>query len=129
MDNIIYNGLLQYFNTLKYLGNINPLEGYKLLYLIGIKEFLDSDYSGFVTEKDYNEIVKSLYCIFGNSCIIPFPDYYQYKNNLMYKGTISELSNSIDIINDKIEELENMGKKPIVIPGDKITEIPDFDIK
>ena len=40
-----------------------------------LEEFLCGSMSQFITEKDYNTIDKALYCLYGTSCMIPYPDY------------------------------------------------------
>lgn len=75
MDEIIYNSIKKYFNTLQYTGYINYDEVYKLLYLIGVKEMADTDIYGSLTEEDYKEINKSINCIYGTSCLFPYPNH------------------------------------------------------
>lgn len=75
MDNIVYEALKSYFNTLSVLGYESYEEVYKLIYLISILDFTYNDFKGYITEEDYRIIQDSLYCIFGTSCLIPYPQF------------------------------------------------------
>jgi hypothetical protein len=72
-----------------------------------------------------------MYKLYGSSCLIPYPDYYNNKTKrIMYTCSISELAHRVDRL-----EQEGTGGTPIdlqdkeiVIPGDFIEEIEDVDI-
>lgn len=74
LTNEVYNSVNKYFSVLKNLGykSYNSVE--QLLIFTFIEELLYSPLSQFITEKDYNDISNSLYCLYG-SCMISFPDY------------------------------------------------------
>lgn len=75
MDEIIYDSILNYFSTLSNLGYINYNDVYKLLFLVAIRDFIYNDFWEYISEEDYREIEKSLYKIFGTSCLIPYPEF------------------------------------------------------
>ena len=66
MDNMIYEILYKYFNSLAISGYKNYENVYKILFLVGIEEFIRNDFYGYLTKEDYNEINKALYCIYGS---------------------------------------------------------------
>lgn len=75
ITNDVLNAVNKYFHTITNLGykkdkDVNNLIGY-----IFLEELLCGDMSQFITEKDYNTIDKALYCLYGTSCTIPYPDY------------------------------------------------------
>ena len=78
---VAIKALQKYFCTLSYLGYVNDESVKKLLVLLFLEELL-SQWNPFVTENDYRIISKSLYKLFGNDCIIEFPDYIKYQTNL-----------------------------------------------
>ena len=67
--------LSRYFNTLSTLGYKGDQSVFKLLVILFIEELLTGEFSQFVTEDDYRDITKAIYCIIGNSCLVDFPSY------------------------------------------------------
>lgn len=93
MVDTVYNAINKYFNTLGNTGYVKQKDVYKLLVLCGIEELLNNDFRGLVSQEDYSLINKALYCLYGSTCLIPYPDYYSGKNKrVMYLGSISELA-------------------------------------
>lgn len=76
MDNLVYESLNRYFTHLGNVGYTKQAEIYKLLFLITLQELLDGDFKELISEKDYEEINKALYCVYGSTCLAPYPDYY-----------------------------------------------------
>ena len=108
MDDILYNSLFKYFDTLSSTGYVSYKDVDKLLLLTIIQEFIYNDFRGFITEDDYREIEKFLYRIFGTSCLIPYPNYCNsYTMNKLHLGDISELSHRVDINENKIQEIRD----------------------
>lgn len=108
MDDILYNSLFKYFDTLSSTGYVSYKDVDKLLLLTIIQEFIYNDFRGFITEDDYREIEKFLYRIFGTSCLIPYPNYCNnYTMNKLHLGDISELSHRVDINESKIQEVRD----------------------
>ena len=50
----------------------------KIIVLLFLEELLSYNYFGFITEEDYEIIVKSLYCVSKDTCLIDFPSYATY---------------------------------------------------
>jgi hypothetical protein len=130
MDNVVYTAISRYFSMLSKFGYVNYDKVYNILYLILIRDFVYNDFYGYITEDDYRHIERSLYCLFGKSCLIPYPEYLTMNN--LNLGSISELAymmkkNKEDIskVIDNINEI----KKTRVIKGDlNGEEIPNIDI-
>ncbi len=132
MVNYIYDSLCRYFGHLCKTGYIKQSEVNKLLLLTVIQKLVDCDFRGLVSKDDYNLINEALYKLYGTSCLIPYPDYYNNNNKrIMYTCSISELAH-------RVERIETSGSggglpidiqdKEIVIPGDIIDTIADEDI-
>lgn len=131
MVNYLYEVLCKYFNHLCNVGYAKQSEVNKLLLLYAIQKLVDCDFRGLVNEDDYNSINDVLYKLYGTSCLIPYPDYYNDKTQrIMYTCSISELVH-------RVERLEQGGvdggtieidDKDIVVPGN-LTEddIDDID--
>lgn len=67
-----------YFNALTQFGYKNPQDVNRLLIYNFIGELLTGDMRYFITEEDYKTIERALSCLYGSSCLIPYP---QYANN------------------------------------------------
>ena len=125
MDNVLYNVLSNYFNQLCNTGYVKEASTKKVVALAIIQELLNKDFRGLINEEDYNMIVKTLYCLFGSDCLIPYPDYYSGKNKrIMYTGSLSELTHRIEEVEGILTVLDN----DVVIPGDEGIDTGDFDV-
>ena len=78
VTNITENTVNRYFNSLSKLGYRNYTDVYKIIILTFLEELLDCDFFGFVSEEDYNAIMKAIYCLADNTCTIEFPSYATY---------------------------------------------------
>lgn len=75
MEELVNTSLERYFNALSKLGYKSYSEVDKLLVFIFIQELLDSECESFITEDDYKAINQALCCLYGSSCLIPYPEY------------------------------------------------------
>lgn len=75
ITNDALNAVNKYFHTLTVLGYKKDSDVRNLIVYLFIEEFLCGPMSQFITEKDYNTIDKALYCLYGTSCMISYPDY------------------------------------------------------
>nr|DAQ75197.1 MAG TPA: hypothetical protein [Crassvirales sp.] len=127
MDNFVFNTLGKYFTNLANTGYRKDSDVLRVLLLSHINKLLNNDFRGFITEEDYKKIERALYCLYGSSCLIPYPDYYNTKNQrVMYNGSISELTHRVINTEKVIDELK---KTDIVIPGEDIKDVDDFNIE
>ena len=67
------NALNKYFEVLKSTGYYNYKDVKKLIVLDFIRELLSDNYNLYITEEDYASITNLLYCLFGSTCLIPYP--------------------------------------------------------
>ena len=72
----IYSSIKSYFNALSHSGYKSYKETIKLSILIFLEELLYGPMSVYITEDDYRDIIRALYCLYG-TCVIPFPSYLQ----------------------------------------------------
>ena len=94
----LYSSMSSYFNTLSQLGYKDYKSVYKLLAYTFIEGLLTGPMRFYITESDYRKIGRALSCLYGSTCLIPYP---QYVNE--------------DTIFGKLEDL------PFILP--RITEI------
>lgn len=85
IDKVLSTSLDRYFVTLSQFGYKEYCSVTKLLVLSYIEEMLYNETWSPVPEKDYRDMDKALYCLYGNSCLIPYPEYIN--NDSLFKKT------------------------------------------
>lgn len=75
ITNDALNAVHKYFHTLSNLGYKKYKDVTNLIVFLFLEELLCGTISQFITEEDYNTIDKALYCLYGTSCMLPYPDY------------------------------------------------------
>lgn len=96
MDNVVYESIKRYFTSLSMFGYKSYNDTYKLLYIISIRDFIYNDFRGLITEDDYRIIGRSLYNVFGTTCLLPYPQFCKSKGmNDLHLGSITELSHMV----------------------------------
>lgn len=98
MDEIIYNALSRYYHALSLKGYMPEIDSDKLLVFIFLRDFVFTDYRGYIKEKDYHLIEKALDCLYGTTCLIPYPDYL--KMGKLYLGQITEMAERLKTLED-----------------------------
>ena len=98
MDEIIYNALGSYYNALEKKGYMSYANMQKLLLLIFYRDFVFHDYRGILSREDYLLIERALDCLWGSTCLIPYPDYL--KMGKLHLGEITELSHRVKTLED-----------------------------
>ena len=93
MDEILYNSLSSYFHALEYKGYMPYPQMQKLLVLIFYRDFVYNDYRGLISKDDYLMIERALDCLYGSTCLIPYPDYL--KMGKLHIGETTEMANRI----------------------------------
>lgn len=73
LSNVLERALATYFNVLSSTGYVCYNDVNKLLLLSLIEELTSGPMSAFIDDKDHNSMNNALYCIFGTSCLIPYP--------------------------------------------------------
>lgn len=75
LDNLAYTGVSNYFQALSTFGYKGYKEVNKLLVLLFIEDLLRGSFSLYIDEDDYKVITNVLYCLFGSTCLIPYPEF------------------------------------------------------
>lgn len=82
MEDNVFDALCKYFKSLSLYGYKSYRDVQSLLVLIAIEEIMDGYFSNFVTEEDYKVLNNTLSCLYGTSCIIPYPEFKLKENSL-----------------------------------------------
>jgi hypothetical protein len=98
----LFSSIRSYFNSLKLVGHKNQSEVNKLLIYDFIVELLTENMRIFVNEADYRTIEKALYCLYGSTCLIPYPSYVCAGNNNLFGTLFSSAQVSPRISEDQI---------------------------
>lgn len=128
MDEILYNALTKYYHALELKGYMANSHAVKLLILIFFRDFVFHDYRGLITKEDYHLIEKALDCIYGSTCLIPYPDYL--KMGKLYLGEMTEIAQRVKTLEDtpvlKLLDTEDAESNPnsdvLVVTGDEDTD-------
>ena len=96
---MIYNALCRYFNVLEKTGYMAIDNALKLLVLIFYRDFVYSDYRCTITKDDYRLIERALNCLYGTTCLIPYPDYL--KMGKLHLSEVTELACRIKALEDE----------------------------
>lgn len=111
MDEILYNALSKYYHALSLKGYMPEIDSDKLLVLIFLRDFILNDYRELIKEKDYHVIEEALDCIYGTSCLIPYPKYL--KMGRLYLGQVSEMA-------ERLKHMENKEVVKVIKPSDEM---------
>ena len=90
MDEIVYNALMRYYHALELKGYMPYEDAQKLLVLSFYRDFVFKDYRGILSRKDYCCIEQALDCLYGSTCLIPYPDYL--KMGKLHLGAMTEMA-------------------------------------
>lgn len=69
-----------YFSVLANTGYMNYKHVERLLVYDCIVNILEGDMGIYVTEEDYKAMQQALYCLYGSTCLIPYPRFINEDN-------------------------------------------------
>lgn len=122
MDNILYNALSSYYHALELKGYMPFRDSQKLLILGFYRDFVFHDYRGLITKDDYHLIEKALDCLYGSSCLIPYPDYL--KMGKLHLGEMTEMAQRVKAL-EETEVLKPLDADGTVDSDIIITSVDD----
>ena len=125
MDKVLYDSLCRYFATLAKVGNVSYNSVDKLLVLMFYKHFVYEDYRGYLSKDDYRSIEMALDCLFGSTCLIPYPDYL--KMGKLHLGEITEMAQRVKTLEDTdvvkvmhdFENADNVQSDVMIVTNDE----------
>lgn len=98
MGEVIYEALSKYYHVLELKGYMSDIHSRKLLLLCFLWDFTYNDYRGILSKEDYCLIERALDCIYGSSCLIPYPNYL--KMGKLHLGEVTELAQRVRNLED-----------------------------
>lgn len=98
MDEILFDALTRYYHALELKGYMSVVQSAKLLVLCFYRDFMFHDYRGLLSKEDYCLIERALDCIYGTSCLIPYPDYL--KMGKLHLGEMTEMAQRVKTLED-----------------------------
>lgn len=98
MDSMVYQSLMSYFHALEEKGYMPFPQVQKLIVLCFYRNFVFQDYRGFLTKEDYHLIEQALDCLYGSTCLIPYPDYL--KMGKLHLGEMTEMAHRVKTLED-----------------------------
>lgn len=119
MDEFIYNAYDKYFKILSKLGYVKNSDANKLLILDFYYDMLYNDYRGLVSSEDYMLIEKAFNCLYGTSCLTPYPDYLK-----MAKLSLGEATEMAQ----RIKNLEDTNVLKMMPDSQETIDDPESDI-
>lgn len=115
MDDLLYNACLRYFTSLANYGFRSERDVKKLLMYVYIQELVNTT-SIVIPEDDYKHLENALYCLYGSTCLIPYPNYCE-RPMYAHLGDIVELS-------ARVAKLEDLAE----VQDGRITDIEDTNV-
>ena len=119
MDEIVYEAFRVYYNVLEKTGYMSYENVRKLLVLSFYNDFVFNDYRGLITREDYRLIERALDCLYGSTCLIPYPDYL--KMGKLHLGEVTEL-------NCRVKNLENTDVLKLIHNLSSVDDNPESDV-
>lgn len=98
MDDILYEALIKYFHALEVKGYMSRTHSEKLLVIAFYRDYMFNDYRALLSKRDYCLIERALDCLYGTSCLIPYPDYL--KMGKLHIGEMTEMAQRIKTLEE-----------------------------
>jgi hypothetical protein len=98
MDNIIFNTITDYYKVLQRRGYHSYKDVKRILVLSFYRNFVMNDYRGLISREDYSYIERALNCMFGSTCLIPYPDYL--KMGKLHIGEMTEMAQRVKTLEE-----------------------------
>lgn len=98
MGDILLEALTKYYHALEIKGYMLKAHSEKLLVMAFYWDFMYNDYRALLSKKDYCLIERALDCIYGTSCLIPYPDYL--KMGKLHLGEMTEMAQRVKTLEE-----------------------------
>lgn len=119
MGDILLEALTKYYHALEIKGYMSKAHSEKLLVMAFYWDFMYNDYRALLSKKDYCLIERALDCIYGTSCLIPYPDYL--KMGKLHLGEMTEMA-------QRVKTLEETEVVKVIHDLDSVNSDPQSDI-
>jgi hypothetical protein len=98
MGDILLEALTKYYHALEVKGYMSRTHSEKLLVIAFYWDFMYNDYRALLSKEDYRLIERALDCIYGTSCLIPYPDYL--KMGKLHLGEMTEMAQRVKTLEE-----------------------------
>lgn len=119
MGDILLEALTKYYHALEVKGYMSKVHSEKLLVMAFYWDFMYNDYRALLSKKDYCLIERALDCIYGTSCLIPYPDYL--KMGKLHLGEMTEMA-------QRVKTLEETEVVKVIHDLDSVNSDPQSDV-
>ena len=119
MGDILLETLTKYYHALELRGYMSRTHSEKLLVMAFYWDFMYNDYRALLSKEDYRLIEKALDCIYGTSCLIPYPDYL--KMGKLHLGEMTEMA-------QRVKTLEETEVVKVIHDLDSVNGDPQSDV-
>lgn len=119
MGDILFEALSKYYYALEVKGYMSKAHSTKLLVMAFYWDFMYNDYRALLSKKDYCLIERALDCLYGTSCLIPYPDYL--KMGKLHLGEMTEMA-------QRVKTLEETEVVKVIHNLDSVNSDPQSDI-
>lgn len=119
MGDILFEALSKYYYALEVKGYMSKAHSTKLLVTAFYWDFMYNDYRALLSKKDYCLIERALDCLYGTSCLIPYPDYL--KMGKLHLGEMTEMA-------QRVKTLEETEVVKVIHNLDSVNSDPQSDI-
>lgn len=130
MDDLLYNACLRYFTSLADFGFKSEADVKKLLFYVFIQELVNTT-SIVISEENYKHLENALYCMYGTTCLIPYPDYCE-RPMYAHLGDIAELSARMAKTEDRFAGIETrldvVEDTPVVKDETDVETVDDIEL-
>lgn len=127
MDNQLYESTLRYFTTLSNYGYKCTTDVKKLILFAFIQELVTTT-SISINEEDYRHLERALYCLYGTSCLIPFPNYCEnLRTRVVEAATIEPDSSTFLVPNGYLGDIAELASR-MSTAEDAITTIGNTEV-
>ena len=116
MERIVYNTLCNYFHALEMKGYMSNKDSNKALVLSFYWDYIYNMPGHILKRDEYMLVEKALDCLYGSTCLIPYPDYL--KMGKLHLGQMEE-------IDARLTAVENT---KVVKGKNHIQNIPDINL-
>ena len=123
MDDLLYESCLRYFTSLANYGFRSEKDVKKLLFYVYIQELVNTT-SIVIPEEDYKHLENALYCMYGTTCLIPYPNYCE-RPMYAHLGDIAELSARVAKVEDTHVDKSNLAATEEADPNAPYEEIEE----
>lgn len=117
MDEMLYEILCHYYSVLSKTGYYSYSAVKKMLVLLFYYDFVYRDYRGKLNKSDYMTIETALNCLYGSTCLIPYPNYK--KMGRLHLGEVTEMA----------QRLKNVEETKVVKSKEDIKTVEDIVIE